>query len=155
MAGLHPEVGGGRLLLRSAIPMRLRSEIIGALNVFRVRPGALSDEDMKLARALADVATVGLLQERTIRARDLVAEQLQGALNSRILIEQAKGVMAERTGLDVDQAFTVIRAHARQHGRPLMAVAVEVINGRVRLSRPQGALRERGDVGAAAVGGLI
>ena len=116
-----------------AVPMRLRDEIIGALNVFRVRPGALSDSDMKLARALADVATVGLLQERTIRAHDVLAEQLQGALNSRILIEQAKGVMAERTGLDVDQAFTVIRTRARQEGRPLIAVAADVINSRGRL----------------------
>ena len=116
-----------------AVPMRLRNEIIGALNVFRIRPGALSDADMKLARALADVATVGLLQERTIRARDMVAEQLQGALNSRILIEQAKGVMAERTGLDVDRAFNVIRTYARQEGRPLMAVAVDVINSMGRL----------------------
>lgn len=116
-----------------AVPMRLRKEVIGALNVFRVRPGPLSPGDMKLARALADVATVGLLQERTIRARDLLAEQLQGALNSRILIEQAKGVLAERTGLDVDQAFTVIRAYARQHSQPLSAVAMAVIDGRVRL----------------------
>jgi transcriptional regulator with GAF, ATPase, and Fis domain len=116
-----------------AVPMRLRDEVIGALNVFRIAPGALSASDMKLARALADVATVGLLQERSIRARDLVAEQLQGALNSRILIEQAKGVLAERTGLDVDQAFTVIRTHARHRGITLPTVAAEVISGRIRL----------------------
>ena len=116
-----------------AVPMRLRKEVIGALNVFRIEPGPLSPADMKLARALADVATVGLLQERTIRARDLLAEQLQGALNSRILIEQAKGVLAERTGLDVDEAFTVIRAYARQHSQPLAVVATAVIHGRIRL----------------------
>ena len=116
-----------------AVPMRLRQEVIGALNVFRVAPGALSAADMKLARALADVATVGLLQERTIRSRDLLAEQLQGALNSRVLIEQAKGVLAERTGLEVDQAFTVMRTHARRSGRPLHTVAAEVVTGRMRL----------------------
>ena len=116
-----------------AVPMRLRAEIIGALNVFRVSPGALQPSDMKLARALADVATVGLLQERTIRARELVAEQLQGALNSRILIEQAKGVLAERSGLDVDAAFTVMRTHARTHGLPLAGVAADVVGGRIRL----------------------
>jgi transcriptional regulator with GAF, ATPase, and Fis domain len=116
-----------------AVPMRLRDEVIGALNVFRIAPGALSASDMKLARALADVATVGLLQERSIRARDLVAEQLQGALNSRILIEQANGVLAERTGLDVDQAFTVIRTHARRRGIALPTVAAQVISGRIRL----------------------
>src|SRR4029450_9811381 len=99
-----------------AVPMRLRDQVIGALNVFRLPPGALSQADRKMARALADVATVGLLQERTIRARERLAEQLQGALNSRVLIEQAKGVLAERSGLDVDAAFTVIRTHARTHG---------------------------------------
>ena len=116
-----------------AVPMRLRQEVIGALNVFRVAPGPLSPGDMKLARALADVATVGLLQERTIRSRDLLAEQLQGALNSRILIEQAKGVLAERAGSDVDDAFTVIRTYARQHSLPLAAVATAVIHDRIRL----------------------
>ena len=84
-----------------------------------------------MARALADVATVGLLQERSIRARDLLAEQLQGALNSRILIEQAKGALAERTGVGVDEAFTLIRTHARRHGIPLPTVAAEVVTGRL------------------------
>jgi GAF domain-containing protein len=116
-----------------AVPMRLRDEVIGALNVFRIAPGSFSAADVKLGRALADVATVGLLQERTIRARDLVAEQLRGALNSRILIEQAKGVLAERTGSDVDHAFTVIRAHARRHGLALATVAADVVSGRTRL----------------------
>jgi GAF domain-containing protein len=116
-----------------AVPMRLREEVIGALNVFRVASGALSPSDMKLARALADVATVGLLQERTIRSRDLLAEQLQAALHSRVLIEQAKGVLAERTGLEVDQAFTVMRTHARRHQIPLRAVAADVITGHLQL----------------------
>jgi transcriptional regulator with GAF, ATPase, and Fis domain len=116
-----------------AVPMRLRSEVIGALNVFRVAPGSLSAADLKLARALADVATVGLLQERSIRARDVLAEQLQGALNSRILIEQAKGALAERAGVGVDEAFTLIRAHARRHGMPLPTVAAEVVTGRLHI----------------------
>ena len=116
-----------------AVPMRLREEVIGALNVFRVTPGALSPADMKMARALADVATVGLLQERTIRARERLAEQLQGALNSRVLIEQAKGVLAERSGLEVDQAFTAMRSHARRSGASLHAVADDIIHGRIGL----------------------
>jgi GAF domain-containing protein len=116
-----------------AVPMRLRDEVIGALNVFRVAPGALSDSDMKLARALADIGTIGLLQERSMRARDRLAEQLQGALNSRVLIEQAKGVLAERTGLEVAQAFTAIRAHARRTGTALAEVAGDVVHGRLRL----------------------
>ncbi|SEO77579.1 GAF and ANTAR domain-containing protein [Trujillonella endophytica] len=112
-----------------AVPMRLRDEVIGALNVFRVTPGPLDGSDMKLARALADVATVGLLQERAIHARERLAEQLQGALNSRVLIEQAKGVLAERTGLEVDRAFAVMRTHARRSGIPLHAVAERVVRG--------------------------
>lgn len=114
-----------------ALPMRLRNEVIGALNVFRGAPGALNGADLKLARALADVATVGLIQERTIRARDLLAEQLQGALNSRILIEQAKGALGERTGLGVDEAFTLLRSHARRNGIALTTVAAEVVSGRI------------------------
>jgi transcriptional regulator with GAF, ATPase, and Fis domain len=116
-----------------AVPMRLRSDVIGALNVFRVKPVPLSSADLKLARAMADVATVGLMQERSIRARDLLAEQLQGALNSRILIEQAKGVLAERRGVGVDEAFTLLRSYARRHGSPLPAVATEVVTGRLHI----------------------
>lgn len=116
-----------------AIPMRLRDEVIGALNVFRVVPGALSAGDMSLARALADVATVGILQQRILSARDLLAEQLQGALNSRVLIEQAKGVLAERTGTSVDQAFVLMRARARGTGAHLHAVADEIVTGRTQL----------------------
>jgi transcriptional regulator with GAF, ATPase, and Fis domain len=116
-----------------AVPTRLREEVIGALNVFRIAPGSLCPADMKLARALADVATVGLLQERTIRARERLAEQLQRALNSRVLIEQAKGVLAERSGLEVDQAFAAMRTHARRSGSPLHTVAGDIVHGRIRL----------------------
>jgi transcriptional regulator with GAF, ATPase, and Fis domain len=116
-----------------AVPMRLREEVIGALNVFRVTPGALNAADMRMGRALADVATVGLLQERTISARERLASQLQGALNSRVLIEQAKGVLAERSGVEVDRAFAVMRSHARRNGLPMHTVAEEVVRGRLRL----------------------
>ncbi len=116
-----------------AIPMRLRNDVIGALNVFRIAPGALSDDDMRLGRALADVATVGILQQRVLSARDLLAEQLQGALNSRVVIEQAKGVLAGRTGLSVDQAFILMRTHARSTGAHLHAVAEDVVTGRTQL----------------------
>jgi GAF domain-containing protein len=80
------------------LPMRLRNETIGALNLFRTEPGALPEADMAIGQAMADVATVGLLQERAIAARELLATQLQGALNSRVPLDQAKGVLAERTG---------------------------------------------------------
>jgi len=117
-----------------AVPMRLRNQVIGALNVFRVIPGALSESDMALARALADVATVGILQQRVINARELLAEQLQEALNSRVMIEQAKGVLAERTGVQVDQAFELIRSHARRGGIPLRQVVDGVLSGTLRLT---------------------
>src|SRR5690242_7807708 len=96
-----------------ALPMRLRTEVIGALNLFDVEPGALDEGKLRIGQALADVATIGLLQQRAIHRRDVVTEQLQAALNGRILIEQAKGVLAERLRLPVDQAFTVLRSGAR------------------------------------------
>lgn len=116
-----------------AIPMRLRAEVIGALNVFRVGPGALDEDAAKLVRALADVATVGIVQQRVIRAQGELAEQLQEALNSRVLIEQAKGVLAERSGHSVDQAFTIMRSHARRTGTTLRSVAADVIGHGLRL----------------------
>jgi transcriptional regulator with GAF, ATPase, and Fis domain len=118
-----------------AIPMRLRNDVIGALNVFRVAPGALSQSDMQLARALADVATVGIVQQRVISARDLLAEQLQDALTSRVSIEQAKGVLAERVGVGVDDAFALLRTHARRHGLPLRQVVAGVLSGTLPLTR--------------------
>ncbi|WP_369138907.1 GAF domain-containing protein [Modestobacter versicolor] len=112
-----------------AIPLRLRTEVIGAFNVFRVAPGALSEADMKLARALADVATIAIVQQRSLEAREQLAEQLQHALTSRIALEQAKGILAERTGVDVDVAFTVLRSYARRRGLPLRQVVQDVIDG--------------------------
>lgn len=114
-----------------AVPLRLRSETIGALNLFRTDPGVVSAADLRVAQGLADVATIGLLQERVITSRDVLAEQLQTALNSRILIEQAKGVVAERTGLPMAEAFQVLRAHARNNGRRLSDVAADVTAGKL------------------------
>lgn len=113
-----------------AIPMRLRNEVIGALNIFRTAEGALSDRDLKLGRALADVATVALISDRTITARQVVADQLQAALNSRVVLEQAKGMLAQQAGVSVEEAFTVLRTHARRSGRGLREVAADVVAGR-------------------------
>ena len=118
-----------------ALPLRLRNEVIGALNVFRVSPEALSDADMKLARALADVATVGIIQQRMISARELLAQQLQQALDSRVRIEQAKGVLAERAGISVDEAFVLMRSHARNTGAHLRQVVEGVLAGTLSLPR--------------------
>jgi transcriptional regulator with GAF, ATPase, and Fis domain len=114
-----------------ALPMRLRDETIGALNLFRFEPGSLSEADLGIGQAMAHVATVGLLQERAIAARELVATQLQTALTSRVLLEQAKGVLAERTGLSMDQTFQLMRAYARGNNRRLTDVAAQVIDGSI------------------------
>jgi hypothetical protein len=91
------------------------------LNLFRESPSALGESDLKLARGLADMAAIGLLQERAIHGHRIVADQLQTALNTRIRIEQAKGV-AERYGIDMNEAFTTIRNYARSHNQRLADV---------------------------------
>jgi transcriptional regulator with GAF, ATPase, and Fis domain len=112
-----------------ALPMRLREQIIGALNLFRVAPGPFDHADMRVGQALADVATISLLQERTLRRSETLNEQLQVALNSRVTIEQAKGKLAERLQLDIDQAFNVLRSCARARNRRLSDLARAFIDG--------------------------
>ena len=114
-----------------ALPLRLRSETIGAMNLFHANASALSVEDLKVGQSLADVATIGILQERAIQRSETLSEQLQGALNSRIIIEQAKGVLAEKGGLDMDAAFARLRAHARSNNRRLSDLARDVVEGKV------------------------
>jgi hypothetical protein len=118
-----------------ALPLRLREETIGALNLFRIEPGALESQDRSLAQAMADVATIGILQERGSQRREVLARQLQEALSSRIVIEQAKGVIAERQGVHVDAAFELLRAWARSHGEPLSEVARLVVAHQLNLHR--------------------
>lgn len=110
-----------------ALPLRLRSESIGALNLFCERPAGLSEDDQRLGQALADVATIGLLHERVVHERAALAEQLQVALDSRVSLEQAKGVLAEQAGIDMAEAFQLLRGHARHHNRPLGDVVAAVI----------------------------
>jgi AmiR/NasT family two-component response regulator len=109
--------------------MRLRSEVIGALNLFSEQAQGLQEDTVRLGRALADVATIGLLQARTIRRSDVLAEQLQTALNTRVLIEQAKGVIAERHRVDVDSAFGLLRSEARRSNRRLSDLSRAVVDG--------------------------
>jgi GAF domain-containing protein len=106
-----------------ALPMRLRDEVVGALNLFRTGTGPFDPDAMPLAQALADVATISLLQQRTAHRSTVLNEQLQNALNSRVLIEQAKGKLAERRGIDMEQAFTTLRGYARAHNRRLSDLA--------------------------------
>ncbi|MFC9844018.1 GAF and ANTAR domain-containing protein [Streptomyces sp. NPDC060223] len=106
-----------------ALPMRLRDEVVGALNLFRASPGPFDPAAASLAQALADVATISLLQQRSTHRNTVLNEQLQSALNSRVLIEQAKGKLAERQGIDMERAFTALRGYARSHNRRLSDVA--------------------------------
>lgn len=115
----------------SALPMRLRHTVIGALNLFRETPGPLSAEDVVVAQAFADVATIAILQHRAAAEAQRLNDQLTTALNSRIVIEQAKGVLAERAGIDVGAAFERLRSHARNHNLRLVEVAHAVVEGRL------------------------
>jgi transcriptional regulator with GAF, ATPase, and Fis domain len=117
-----------------AIPMRVREQTIGALNLFRSEVGHLAERDVPLGQGIADVAAVALLQERALRETRGVVAQLQGALNSRVLIEQAKGVLAERAHISVDEAFASVRGYARAHNRRLSDVARDVVDGRLSAS---------------------
>ena len=112
-----------------ALPMRLREQVIGALNLFRVEPGAFPPASVRVGQALADVATISLLHERGMRHGDILNEQLQTALNSRVIIEQAKGKLAERLGVDMDQAFALLRDRARTTNRRLSDLARAFIDG--------------------------
>jgi transcriptional regulator with GAF, ATPase, and Fis domain len=130
--GSAAEAAGFRSVV--ALPLRLRSETIGALNMFRAKAGSLSDMDQDLAQALADVATIGILQERGTSRREVLARQLQQALSSRVVIEQAKGVIAERLGLHVDEAFARMRDYARSHNEKLSDVARRAVARELDLS---------------------
>ncbi|MDX6433126.1 MAG: hypothetical protein QOE54_5492 [Streptosporangiaceae bacterium] len=111
-----------------ALPMRLRDHTIGTLNLFSATTGYLDEATTALGQALADVATIGILSERAARERNLLSQQLQIALNTRVIIEQAKGILAERRGLSTDQAFTILRDYARNNSRKLAEVALAVID---------------------------
>jgi GAF domain-containing protein len=110
-----------------AFPMRLRQEVIGALNLFGTDVGRMEPGDVRTVQALADVATIGLLQERAVRRGEVLTEQLQGALNSRVIIEQAKGAIAQMRGCSVDEAFNLLRGHCRNHNLRLSDVARAVV----------------------------
>jgi GAF domain-containing protein len=109
-----------------ALPMRLRSTVIGVLNLFCAQPGTLSDADIRIGQALADIATIGILAQRNLRQAELLATQLQTALHSRVIIEQAKGVLAEHHRITVDDGFTLLRAYSRNHNRRLSDIARDI-----------------------------
>jgi hypothetical protein len=108
--------------------LRLRGQAIGGMNLFHTRPGPLPETDLRLGQALADIATIGILQERAIRHGEVVTEQLQTALNSRVIIEQAKGVLAQQGTLTMETAFDRLRRYSRGHNLLLGEVARRVVN---------------------------
>ena len=112
-----------------ALPLRLRREVLGAFNLYRAETGGLSRADVMAAQALADVATIAILQHQAARRAQELTGQLRAALHSRIAIEQAKGIIAERAGVDMTEAFSRLRHRARSHQRRLSEVALEVVDG--------------------------
>ena len=112
------------------LPLRHGDEIIGALNLFRRKDEPLGDHDVRLGQALADVATVALMQRRETTQARRQATQLQAALDSRVLIEQAKGVLAERLDVTPDEAFVALRRQARDANRKLVDLAHEIVMGK-------------------------
>ena len=125
-AGAARDAGFGAV---QALPMRLRDQVIGALNLFRAAPGPFDPASVRVGQALADVATISLLNQRSTARSDILNKQLQAALDSRVVIEQAKGKLAERLGLDVDHAFELLRSAARDRNLRLADLARAVIDG--------------------------
>lgn len=119
--------------LRAAhtIPLRLRTEVLGGLNLFSSQVGLMDERDAALALALAQIATISIIQRQTIDNSGAVSEQLQRALDSRIIIEQAKGVVAQQRGIGVDGAFALLRNHARSNNLGLHVIADRVVNRRL------------------------
>ena len=113
-----------------AFPMRLRDDTIGALNIFGAADHHFGDEDVRIVQALTDVATIAILQERNVARAEALTEQLQGALNSRIIVEQAKGALAQREGVSIEEAFQVLRTRARESQRRIVDVANAVLDQR-------------------------
>jgi GAF domain-containing protein len=110
-----------------AVPMKLREQILGALNLFRCTPSPIPAEATAVAQSFANVATISILQLRALRHSEIVTEQLQSALNGRVLIEQAKGILAERRHISLAEAFIQMRTYARDHNRLLSQIAQAVI----------------------------
>ncbi|HZG92363.1 MAG TPA: GAF and ANTAR domain-containing protein [Pseudonocardia sp.] len=109
-----------------ALPLRLRGQAIGAMNLFHRLPGPLPAVDLALGQALADVATIGILQERSVRHVAEDNEHLQTALNTRVIVEQAKGLVAQKLGLSMDAAFDQLRRYARSNNRRLAELARDI-----------------------------
>jgi GAF domain-containing protein len=124
-----PRAREGGFISVSAVPLRLRSDAVGALNLFSTTEGALDDEQLLVVQGMADIATIGILQARLIHDQSVLASQLEAALDSRVSIEQAKGVVSERRNISVDDAFVLIRRFARNNNRLLSETASGIVDG--------------------------
>jgi GAF domain-containing protein len=134
-----PQASGAGFQMMCAVPLRVRTNVIGALNLFRGSDEPFTSTEMEVAQAMAEMAAIGLIQERALRERNLLAEQLQAALNSRVVIEQAKGMLAEYLAMTVDDTFKLLRTYARDHNRKLSRVASDVVDRKI----PSAALGRR------------
>jgi GAF domain-containing protein len=114
-----------------AVPLRVRTNVIGAMNLFRATDEPFTDDEMGIAQAMAEMAAIGLIQERALREHSLLTEQLQAALNSRVIIEQAKGMLAEYLKVTMAEAFKLLRTYARDHNRKLSDVARDVVDRKI------------------------
>ena len=136
-----PQASGAGFQVMCAVPLRVRTDVIGALNLFRRSDEPFTGTEMEIAQAMAEMAAIRLIQERALRERNLLAAQLQAALNSRVIIEQAKGMIAEYLTVTVDAAFKLLRNYAHYHNRKLSEVASDVVDRRIpsaALGRPHG-----------------
>ena len=128
MAAFGPMARDAGFQMVHALPLRLRRDVIGAMNIFDTELRDMTPAQVNISQALADAATIGILQERSVREQVDVAAQLQGALNSRIVIEQAKGVVAEQQKVSMEDAFAMMRGYSRSSRLPLSDVARAVID---------------------------
>jgi GAF domain-containing protein len=136
-----PQACDAGFQLMCAVPLRVRTDVIGALNLFRRSDEPFTGTELAIAQAMAEMAAIGLIQERAARERNLLAAQLQAALNSRVIIEQAKGMISEYLTMTVDDAFKLLRNYAHYHNRRLSEVAGDVVDRRIAsaaLARPHG-----------------
>lgn len=128
-----------------AMPISLRGRVIGALNLFKTSPGPLDAATLQVAYVLANMAAIGIINHWTLQQQELLNEQLQTALQSRIIVEQAKGIIAAQSNVEIQDAFGMLRAAARSARRPVSELAHEIVE-----RRQTDVLKTSGPLGARA-----